>query len=157
MDFARISPRLDAEAGATWHVDFEGESLYQDGEPIEIDFVGLESKTAKRAAAELARKIDKKNGGNKRSLRNMTVEQIMAAGQDSEEAQAEFYAALTTGWRNVTYIPDEHLDDPEYRAEALAYSEANAVKLFRTRPWLIPGADRFLGDKSNFDRTRKAS
>lgn len=157
MDFARIDPRRDAEAGATWHVDYEGEELYHEGKPIEIDFLGLESAAAKRAAAKMARNADRRMGGKKRNLRNMTVEQIIDATEASEEEQAAFFAAITTGWRNVVYLEDSEIDNPKAKPEPLPFSQENAVKLFRTRPWIMAGADRFLGEKANFDRSKKAS
>jgi hypothetical protein len=155
MDFARIDPRRDAEVGATWHVDYEGEELYIDGQPIEIDLLGTDSTEAKRAAAKMARNIERRTGGEKRDLKNMTVDQIMELAEANDEEQAEFFAALTTGWRNVVYLEDDEIDDPEAEPKPMPFSKENAKKLYATRTWIMAGADRFLGRKENFDRLKK--
>lgn len=154
MDFARIDPRRDAEKGATYHVDYDGERLFHDGQPIEIDFLGLQSATGKRAAAKMVKELDRK-AGRKRDASKMSVDEMLDAASESEEARARFYAELTTGWRNVVYLEDAEIDNPKAKPEPMPYSKENAAKLFSTRPWVMEGIDRFLGDKSNF--TRKAA
>lgn len=156
MDFARIDPRLDAENGATYHVDYDGEPLFHDKKPIQIDFLGLQSETGKRAAAKMVKDMDKK-AGRKRDASKMSVDEMLAAASDSEEARARFYAELTTGWRNVVYLEDAQIDDPKAVPALLEYSKANAFKLFSTRPWIMEGIDRFLGEKSNFTRGDNAA
>lgn len=163
MDFARIDPRRDAERGATYHVmyvtdrDSEtgepiGERLYNDGKPIEMDFLGLDSAAGRRAAAQMVRDMDRKVGGKKRSAKDMSVDEILATATENEQVRAQFYAALVTGWRNVVYLDDDKMDDPNAKPAELAFSEANAVKLFSTRPWIMEGIDAFLADKGNFGR-----
>lgn len=154
MDFARIDPRRDAEKGATYHVDYDGERLFHDGQPIEIDFLGLQSATGKRAAARMVKELDRK-AGRKRDASKMSVDEMLDAASESEEARARFYAELTTDWRNVVYLEDAEIDNPKAKPEPMPYSKENAAKLFSTRPWVMEGIDRFLGDKSNF--TRKAA
>jgi len=152
MDFARIDPRRDAEKGATYHVDYDGERLYHDGKPIEIDFLGLQSATGKRAAAKMVKDMDRK-AGRKRDASKMSVDEMLDAASESEEARARFYAELTTGWRNVVYLEDAEIDNPDAEPAPMPYSKENAAKLFSSRPWVMEGIDRFLGDKSNFTRS----
>ena len=152
MDFARIDPRRDAEKGATYHVDYDGERLFHDTNPIEIDFLGLQSATGKRAAAKMVKDLDRKTG-RKRDASKMSVDEMLAASNESEEARARFYADLSTGWRNVAYLDDEDIDNPDAEPTLLEYSKENAFKLFSTRPWIMEGIDRFLGDKTNFTRS----
>lgn len=151
MDFARIDPRRDAEFGATFHVEYEGEQLFHEGKPIEISFVGLQSRAGKRAAAHMVKDTDKKTG-KKRDVGKMSVDEMLKLADESDETRAKFYAALTTGWNNIVYIPDEKMDDPQAQPEPLAYSKENAVMLFTTRPWLMEEVDGFLSEKSNFTR-----
>lgn len=149
MSFAHINPRADAEAGATYHVEYEGEKQYHDGNPIEIDFLGVESATAKRAMAEAVKAADK-GKGKARDASKMSVEEILASVDNDEKVKAKFLAELTTGWRNLPYIEDDKLSDPKAQAELLPYSKENALKFFSTRPWFMSGADAFLGDKANW-------
>ncbi len=149
--FARINTRQDAEQGATWHVEFDGEPLFDGDKPIEMDFLGLESDAGRRAAAAMVRKMDKKNKG-KRKAASLSVQEMIDSAEDSEQARAEFYSKLCTGWRGVTYIEDADLDNPEAEPVIMEFSQANAAKLFSTRSWLMVGIDGFLGDKSNFLR-----
>ncbi|KIC22510.1 hypothetical protein [Leisingera sp. ANG-Vp] len=151
MDFARINTRRDAEQGATWHVEFDGEPLFNKDEAIEMDFLGLESDAGRRASAAMVRKLDKKSKGKRKSTQ-LSVQEMINAAEDSEQARAEFYSRLCTGWRRVTYIEDEDLDNPEAKPVPMEFSRENALKLFSTRTWLMEGIDRFLGDKSNFTR-----
>lgn len=151
MDFARIDPRRDAEVGATYHVDYDGERLYHEKKPIEIDFLGLQGATGKRAAAKMVKSLDQKTG-RKRDASKMSVDEMLDAASDSEEARARFYADLSTGWRNIPYLEDADIDNPDAEPTMLEYSKENAFKLFSTRPWIMEGIDRFLGDKTNFTR-----
>jgi len=151
MDFARIDPRRDADAGAAYHVSYEGTPLYFNDDPIEIDVQGLESEVGKRAAAKMIKEADKRNG-KKRNAKSLSVDEILKLTDEDELARAKFYAALTTGWRNVVYLEDDQMDDPDAKPEPLPFSEANAFKLYSTRPWVMEGLDDFLGDKSNFMR-----
>jgi len=149
MDFARIDPRRDAELGATYKVEYEGEQLFHDGKPITISFLGLQSRTGKRAAAQMVKEMDKR-AGKKRDLSKMSVDEMLNVAEHSDNTRAKFYAALTTGWANISYIPDDKMDDPEATAEPLPYSKANAEMLFSTRPWMLEGIDSFLSEKENF-------
>ncbi|AHD02951.1 hypothetical protein [Leisingera methylohalidivorans] len=149
--FARINTRQDAEQGATWHVEFDGEPLFHDGEAIEMDFLGLESDAGRRAAAAMVRKMDKKSKGKRKSA-TMSVQDMIDAAEDSELARAEFYSKLCTGWRGVTYIEDADLDNPDAQPALMEFSRENALKLFSTRVWIMEGVDGFLGDKGNFTR-----
>lgn len=152
LSFAHIDPRRDAEKGATYHVDYDGERLFHDKEPIEIDFLGLQSETGKRAAAKMVKDLDQK-AGRKRDASKMSVDEMLDAAAESQEARARFYAELTTGWRNVVYLDDADIDNPDVEPAMLEYSKENAFKLFSTRPWIMEGIDRFLGDKTNFTRS----
>ncbi|KIC12858.1 hypothetical protein RA19_00165 [Leisingera sp. ANG-M1] len=149
--FARINTRRDAEQGATWHVEFDGEPLFHNEEAIEMDFLGLESDAGRRAAAAMVRKLDKKSKGKRKSA-TMSVQEMIDAAGDSELARAEFYSKLCTGWRRVTYIEDADIDNPGVQPELMEFSKENALKLFSTRIWLLEGIDGFLADKSNFTR-----
>lgn len=152
MDFARINPRRDAEISATYHVEFDGERLHHDKKPIEMDFLGIESETGRRAAAKMIKEIDRKRK-SKRDASKMGVDEIMDVASESELARARFYATLCTGWRNVVYIEDKDIDDPKAAPKPLEFSRENAIKLFSTRPWIMEGIDSFLADKSNFLRS----
>ena len=151
MDFARINTRRDAEEGATYHVEYDGEALFFDGKPIEMDFLGLESETGRRAAARMVKQLDRKSGGKRKGAK-MSVDELLNAAEDSEKARAKFYAEICTGWRNVVYLEDSEIDNPDAVPQLLEFSKANAEKLFTTRPWMMEGIDAFLGDKSNFLR-----
>lgn len=154
MDFARINPELDGDAAATWHVELEGELLYDKGQPIEIDVLGLDGKVGKRAAAAMAKSLDATRGRKRqKELKNMSVDEILAGADRNDSLRAKFYAALTTGWRNITYIDDEKRHDPKAEPEALEFSQENAVMLYSTRPWIMAGLDDFLADRSNFRQT----
>lgn len=151
MDFARIDPRRDAENGATYHVEFEGQKLTHEGKPITIKFQGTEGKVGKRAAAKMVKAIDAKSG-RKRDVSKMDVSDILEAAEQHEEERARFYAELTMGWDNIFYLEDEQIDDPDAVPEPLSFSQDNAFKLFSTRPWIMEGIDGFLADKLNFIR-----
>lgn len=151
MDFARINPQKEAEIGTDWHVDYDGEELFLDGEPITIGFIGVDSELGRKESARMVKRLDvlkrsksKKKDGNI-AVKDLSVTDILALADGNEEIKAKFYASLTTGWSNVTYIPDDMLDDPDAVAEELEYSKANAEMLFTTRPWMMKGIDAFLG------------
>lgn len=151
MDFARINLRHDADQGATWDVEYDGEVLECNGEPIQIHILGLDSRKAKRAGAKMVKRMNAKTKG-KKDTSKMTVDQIVEAVTDTEENQAAFYAELTTGWENVTYIEDEDFDNPEVEPKPLEFNYENAKKLYMTRPWIMEGLDAFLADKGNFSK-----
>ncbi len=154
-NFARIDPAKDAERGATFHVTYEGELLYFDEEneqPITIDFVGPESRTGKEAAARMVMAMDKLSSGRnpKKTAKDMSEKQILQLARKNEKIRAKYYAELSTGWENVTYIENEKLSDPEAEPELLEWSQANAFKLFSTRTWIMEGIDDFLSSRANF-------
>ena len=151
MDFARINPELDGDVAATWHVEYEGEVLYMNGEAIEIDVMGLDGKVGKRAAAAFAKALERGQGNRKqKTLKTMSVDEILAATDRNDSHKAKFYASLTTGWRNVYYLDDESRHDPKAEPEKLEFSVENATMLYSTRPWIMQGLDDFLADRSNF-------
>lgn len=151
MDFARINPELDSDVAATWHVELDGELLYDKGNAIEIDILGLDGKVGKRAAAALAKTISRTQGRKKqKELSNMSVDEIISSNDRFNSHRAKMLAQMTTGWRNITYIDDEKRHDKKAEPEPLEFTEANAVMLYSTRPWIMKGLDDFLEDRSNF-------
>lgn len=163
-DFARISLSHDAEKGATLQLynpyTFDPRNpdnvdlLTSGDEYIEIDLVGVDGPTGKAASARMVKASNKKTGTNT-SIKDLTEEEILQRGRENESIQAQFYAELTTGWRNITYIPDDQLDNPDAEAEVLDFNEKNAAMLYKTRPWIREQVDRFLSRKSNFRQDMK--
>lgn len=158
MDFARIDTRLDAEAGASMHLTdpYEDEPLFLNEQPIEIDVLGLDSDTGRRAAARMVKALNRKTGQN-RSIKTMSVDDILAAGAENEEVQSRFYAELTTGWRNITYLENSQMTDMKAEPVVLDFNPDNAFKLYNTRAWIRSKVDDFLGVKSNFKRVNAKS
>jgi hypothetical protein len=157
-DFARIDPRRDAEKSAVMHVSdpYEDEPLYHNGEPIEIDFLGVESRAGRKAAARMVKAMNRKQGKSV-SEKDMSAEQLLELAGKNEAVQAQFYADLTTGWRNIHYLEDSRMDDPKAKAVEMEFSENNALKLFKTRAWIRAKADTFLGDKSQWKGKNETS
>ena len=152
MDFARIDPRRSAENAVTWEAEFDGELLFHNDEKIEMDFLGVDSATGRRAAAGMARRADRKNAqsGKNKSLKDMTEDQILEMARQDESNRAQFYADLCTGWRNVPFISDDKIDDAKAKPELLPFSPENALMLFKSRPWMLSGIDAFLANKGNW-------
>ena len=150
MDFARINPAKYAEQAATWHVEFEGEPLYDKGKPIEIHLFGLEGPTGKRATAAMAKAMSRRRGKRSKEMRDMTEAEILEQMRRNDSLRARLYADITAGWNNISYIDDDDFDDKNTEAKVLEHTHENAVKLYSTRPWIMQGIDDFLALKANF-------
>ncbi len=107
---------------------------------------------AESATAQMVKALDEQIGGKKRSVKNMSVDDILQATEGNEEIKARFYARLTTGWSNVFYLEDNKMDDPKAKPTELTFSEDTAFMLYSTRPWIMEGIDAFLADRLNFMR-----
>lgn len=167
MDFARIDPRRDAERGATLHLydPYEPDPkkaapLYlEPGKPIRITVLGLDSKAGRVAAARMVKEtgggkgIPKDENGEP-DIAAMDEGALLAMADKNEGAQARMIAALTTGWENVVYLPDDQMDDPEAEPAPLKCTPANAELLYSTRPWILQEVAGFLADKRNFIAAR---
>jgi hypothetical protein len=153
MDMARIDTRNDAERSATMHLTdpYDNEGLFLNGEKIEIDFLGVESLTGRKAGTRMVKAMNRKDGES-RSSKDMSAEEILELATKNEAVQAEFYADLVTGWRNITYLETDKLDDEDAEPEVLEFSRNNALKLFKNRAWIRAKADTFLGKKSHWKR-----
>ena len=151
MDFARINPSRDADTPATWPVEYEGEVLYwKDKEPIEIDILGLDGVAGKKAQAKMVKMAARKVKNPNRQLGQMSEKEIEAFLAGQERAKAHMFAELTTGWRNIYYLEDEDMHDPNAVPTPMEFSKENAIKLCTTRPWIVEGLDAFLGLRDNF-------
>lgn len=161
MDFARINLATDAERGATLRLynpytfdpDYPDlvDYLKNGDEYIEIDLVGLDGETGRRASAKMVKETNHRRGRSA-SVRDYTEEELLELAAESQDIQSRYYAQLVTGWRNITYLPDSEIDDPDAVPRELPFSQENAAMLFRTRPWIRDQVDRFLSRRSNFRR-----
>lgn len=161
MDFARINLEADSEHGATLRLynpyTFDPEfpddvdPLLNGGEYIEIDLIGLDGQSGRRASARMVKAVNRKTGRT-RSVKDLTEDEIMKIAAENQEIQSRFYAELTTGWRNITYLTDDLIDDKDAEPSVLSFSTENAAMLYNTRAWIRDQVDRFLSRRSNFRR-----
>lgn len=151
MDFATFSPRRTAEIGARCHLhhpDDPEELFYCDGKPVYIDLLGTESIKGREASAKLAQALDARTKKDRR-IKDMSVESIMRMAEKSEADRAVFFADITMGWGNITFVPDDKIGKEE--AKPLPFSHENAVMLYKARPWIMGVIDAFLGDLKRWD------
>lgn len=151
MNFARIDTRKASDIGAKWHVDFEGTPLYEgegkERQPIQMFVLGLESEVGRKALAAQVKERTKKTPAD---IDAMSIDDLMEMADTDTDKRAEFFAKLVTGWDNITYIDDDKMSDPDAVGRVLEFSYDNAVMLLKTRPWIMKGLDRFLGNSKNF-------
>ena len=149
MDFARINPARDAEKPATYHVEYDGEPLYTDGKPIEMDFIGMDSPAGKRAGIRHAKRIAalQPKGKKERTIQDYSEDEIADRAAKVTASNAKFYADMLTGWRNVTHIPS---GKPGGKVELLDYTPDAALDLLSKAEWLHEGIDAFLANKANW-------
>ena len=149
MDFARINPARDAEKAATYHVEYDGEALYHEGQPIEMDFIGMDSPAGKRAGIRHAKRIAalQPKGKKERTIQDYSEDEIADRAAKVTSSNAKFYADMLTGWRNVTHIPS---GKPGGKVELLDYTPDAAIDLLSRAEWLHEGIDAFLANKANW-------
>lgn len=98
-----------------------------DGDPVTIDLYGMRSS----------------HGRNANAIRQRRQKKDLS---DDEAAQygAEFLAALTAGWsKNL------ELDDGP-----LAFTQKNAIRLYKEQDWVASQALEFAADLGNYDPKR---
>ena len=156
MDFARINPARDAQNAATYHVEYDGEQLYHEGQPIEMDFLGMESPAGKRAAIRHAKRLDalQPKGKKERTIQDYSEDEIADRSAKVMTSNAKFYADMLTGWRNVTHIPS---GKPDGKVELLEYTPEAAIDLLTKAEWLHAGIDAFLANKANWRKGGEAA
>jgi len=156
MEFARINPTRDAENAATYHVEYDDELMFHEGQPIEMDFLGVDSAAGKRAGMRHAKRIDAMNpkGRKERSLSDYSEDEIEVRKSKVEASSAKFYAEMLTGWRNLTHIPSGKEGG---KVEPLPYSPEAAVELLTKATWLHAGIDAFLANKGHWRKTSNPS
>ncbi|MEL6210011.1 MAG: hypothetical protein AAFR44_07485 [Pseudomonadota bacterium] len=155
MDFARHNPRRAAEDIATMRFEDPetGVELSWQEQPIEIDFIGLDSTEGKAAQARFAKAQDQRSKRRKaQRLADMAADQIVAGAEEIEDLRAAFFADMARGWRNLAYLSDDKADDPDAEPTLLKFSRENAEMFFKTRPWFQPQVDRFLADRLHWRR-----
>jgi len=152
MDFARINPARDAQNAATYHVEYDGEQLYHEGHPIEMDFIGTESPAGKRAGIRHAKRIAalQPKGKKERTIQDYSEDEIADRAAKVTASNAKFYAEMLTGWRNVTHIPS---GKPDGKVELLEYTPDAALDLLAKAEWLHEGIDAFLANKANWRKS----
>ena len=151
MDFARINPARDAQQAATYHVEYNGEALYHEGQPIEMDFLGMQSPHGKRATIRHAKRIAafQPKGKKERTIQDYSEDEIADRAAKMTSSNAKFYAEMLTGWRNVTHIPS---GKPDGKVELLEYTPDAALDLLAKAEWLHEGIDAFLDNKTNWQK-----
>jgi len=149
MEFARINPALDAQQAATYHVEYNGEALYHEGQPIEMDFLGMQSPHGKRATIRHAKRIAafQPKGKKERTIQDYSEDEIADRAAKMTASNAKFYAEMLTGWRNVTHIPS---GKPDGKVELLEYTPDAALDLLAKAEWLHKGIDAFLDNETNW-------
>jgi len=149
MSFARINPARDAEKPATYHVEYDGEALYHEGQPIEMDFLGTDSPAGQRAGIRQAKRLDalKPKGKKERTIQDYSEDEIADRAAKVTASNAKFYAEMLNGWRNVTHIPS---GKPDGKEELLEYTPEAAIELLTKAEWLHAGIDAFLANKANW-------
>ena len=149
MDFARINPARDAQQAATYHVEYDGEPLYHEGQPIEMDFLGTSSPEGKRAGIRHAKRIAalQLKGKKERTIQDYSEDEIADRAAKVKASNAKFYTEMLTGWRNVTHIPS---GKPDGKVELLEYTPDAALELLAKAEWLHEGIDAFLANKTNW-------
>jgi hypothetical protein len=93
---------------------------------VQIDLLGTDSAVARQMRREFSRTRLKQLG--RKGKLELTPEQV-------EREQVELLAALTTGWRNLSW-----------KGEPLEFSRANARMLYEALPWLRDQVQEHVGD-----------
>jgi hypothetical protein len=156
MEFARINPSRDAENVAAYHVEYDGELMFHEESAIEMDFLGMESATAKRAVIRHGKRLSKmkQRGKKERSFEDYSDEEIASRKKFVENSNALFYADVLAGWRNVTHIPS---GEEGGEIKLLKYTPEAAIDLLTKAVWLHEGIEVFLENKSNWRKNTTAS
>lgn len=158
MDFARIDLQHAAERIVTYHITdpYADEPIYLDSSDkataVTFDLIGVDSKAGREASTIMLKRIEEKS---KRQFdqSQMTAEDIIRVSEQDLEAQAKFIARCLRGWKNVMFIPDEHLDDPQFEAKPLRFNLENAEMLLTKRNWILQKLLGFLQEKHRWRQT----
>jgi hypothetical protein len=100
---------------------------------VVIQLAGHDSEAWRRAQHELAASVLKKQ---------KTGDGIAEAFEQRESNTAKVLASVTLGWTGI-----------EEDGREVPFSKSNAVRLYKTYPWLREQVDRFVGNRANFFRS----
>ena len=148
MDFAHIDLGKSAEKGAVLKVKnpITGEQLFYKEKPITIDLVGVESRQGRLAIAQVV--LDEQERGKRAKFKS--VEEVVSRTLQGQQDKAKLYAAMTTGWYGITYLPKDKRGDEKAVGELLEFSKEAAIKVYTEYPWLQEQVAEFINDNTNF-------
>lgn len=135
FDASSIDLQKDADSGAFCHLynPVTREYLY-DGDEVEgnevgIYILGAQSGKARDALNRMARK----QNGKKAKANDFDINK-------SEANAAEYFAEITTGWKNLAFEGEEE------------FAQDLVQRMYQSRPWIIQQLDEFVGDAANFTK-----
>lgn len=137
FDLSTLDSKAASEAGTTIEIisPATGEPLLDDGEPVTITIIGIDSAKLRG----IARKLNDRRMTDIRKGKNADFDSEVA-----DEEKAKLYAAATIEWEGIA------LD-----GSVLECSERNAKKLYSDPrfPWLVEQIDKAIADRQRFFKT----
>jgi len=133
MDLSKYNLEVFAEQGTDMELmdPISGDVLKQEnGEPVTIHVLGMDSKAFKQKNREQQRKRTEKMLKSRANKVDYSV---------SDEDRAEMLAAITTGWAGL-----------EEDGKEIEFSEDAAYDLYLKHSWIAEQVDQFILDRANF-------
>ena len=150
--FAHIDLEKSAESGATLDITHPATGdvlMCENGQPISLTLLGINSVTGKRAIAKMVLADEKKG----KQAKPKTVDQIMEKLERSTHGRAELYAQLTLGWSGISYLPKEERGNPKAKAQLLDFTPENAKLIYSEYTWVAEQVKAFMEEEANFIKT----
>jgi hypothetical protein len=137
MDLAQLTPVEDGVPMEVVHPETGQVLRDESGQAVTITLLGEDSEVYQSMErASTNRRLKQAQRGRRGGL---TAEQLAAEA-------LELVVACTVGWSGVVFA-----------GGVLAYSEANARKLYTALPWLRRQVEQFIADAANFFGSSKTS
>lgn len=137
FDLSTLDSKAASEAGTTIEIisPATGEPLLDDGKPVAITIIGIDSAKLRG----IARKLNDRRMTDIRKGKNADFDSEVA-----DEEKAKLYAAATIAWEGIA------LD-----GSVLECNDRNAKKLYSDPrfPWLVEQIDKAIADRQRFFKT----